>query len=121
MWADALFISNLVNNGETMCMGWGWYLQVDFQLFIASVFLLQLYSYRKKVFLVLVGLLCVASTIFVFIFTINYNVKIYSDIAEFGDTTAWMLGVYIKPWGRCVPYFMGLVFGVLFMEFRSKY
>ena len=28
MWRSLLFIDNLVNNGKTMCMPWGFYLQI---------------------------------------------------------------------------------------------
>jgi len=42
-----LFVDNLVDNGEKMCMGWGWYLQNDIQIFAFSMILLFLYSVNK--------------------------------------------------------------------------
>jgi hypothetical protein len=41
------FVDNLVDNGEKMCMGWGWYLQNDMQIFIISMLFLFLYSQSK--------------------------------------------------------------------------
>ena len=98
-----------------MCLGWGWYLQVDFQLFVCGVFLLYLYSWRKQAFLIIVLLLGLLSSVFVYIITKMYDMKMYADISHLGDTTKWMFWVYIKPYGRCVPYLMGLVFGAYFM------
>ncbi len=47
MWREVFFVSNFVGDGDRMCMGWGWYLQVDFQLFICGLFLIYLYSKRR--------------------------------------------------------------------------
>lgn len=99
-------------------MEWGWYLQVDFQLFVAGVFLLYLYSKSKKLFTGTVIGLSLASTIFIFVYMTIHKVKIAAEIGEpsgpdvFDDT-------YIKPHTRCVPYLMGLLFGAFFMEYRS--
>ena len=41
------FVDNLVDNGEKMCMGWGWYLQNDMQIFIVSMLFLFIYSQSK--------------------------------------------------------------------------
>ena len=104
-----------------MCLGWGWYLQVDFQLFICGVFLLYLYTKNKTAFLITCLTLAIGSSIFVFVITFIYEMKTYADIANLGDTTNWMFMIYVKPYGRCVPYLMGLVFGVFYMEYRSNH
>ena len=44
LWRPLLFVDNLVQNGDHMCMGWGWYLQNDMQMFIFSMFLLLIYQ-----------------------------------------------------------------------------
>lgn len=36
-----------------------------------------------------------------------------------GDSPDFYSDVYIKPYGRCVPYLMGLLLGVLYMEFKG--
>ena len=104
------------------CLPWGWYLQVDFQLFILGVILLYIYSKSKKIFLSATIGLSVLSLAFIFIYCQSNNVKIYADIGELTNSGGdFFDDVYVKPYGRCFPYFMGLIFGVFFMEYRSKY
>ena len=102
-------------------MGWGWYLQVDFQLLICGVLLLYLYSKHKKAFLPVTTCLSVSSSAYVFYYVQTHNVKIYADISEIvNNDPNFFDDLYVKPYGRCAPYFMGLILGVLFMEYRSK-
>ena len=42
------FVDNLVDNGEKLCLGWGWYLQNDMQIFIFSMIYLFLYNTQKN-------------------------------------------------------------------------
>ena len=46
MWKSLLFINNLTD-GMNMCMGWGWYLQNDMQLFTYSILILLVYNRSK--------------------------------------------------------------------------
>lgn len=121
MWREIMFISNLIENGERACLGWGWYLQVDFQLFVMGVLMLFLYSARKHLFVITTALLSVLSLIFNYVYTFEEEIRIFTDLDAFVNFQDFMLNLYIKPYGRCVPYFMGLVFGLLFMEYRSSH
>lgn len=47
IWRPMLFIDNLVDNGNNMCMGWGWYIQNDMQLFVLCLLILMIYSKNK--------------------------------------------------------------------------
>ena len=38
-----LFVDNLVDNGEHMCLPWGWYLQNDMQIFVFSLVFILIY------------------------------------------------------------------------------
>lgn len=49
MWKPLLFVDNLVDNGETMCISWGWYLQNDMQIFVVSVIILYWYQQKSKI------------------------------------------------------------------------
>lgn len=55
------FVDNIVDNGEQMCMGWGWYLQNDMQIFIVSVPILLLYNTKRRWSFWLIGALMVVS------------------------------------------------------------
>lgn len=47
LWKPLLFIDNLVDDGKTMCLGWGWYLQNDMQIFVYCMLMLLLYQWNK--------------------------------------------------------------------------
>jgi hypothetical protein len=120
MWRDIFFISNFFKNGEETCMSWGWYLQVDFQLFLSGLVLLYLYSKQRIAFFISTTLLALGSTAFVFSYTLRNRIVIYADIAELANDGPFFGDVYITFYGRCVPYLVGLTFGVLYMEYRSN-
>jgi peptidoglycan/LPS O-acetylase OafA/YrhL len=121
MWREILFVANLVDNGNEQCLGWGWYLQVDFQLFLACLALLFIYYRSKMASFLLALLLSIGSTIFVIVYTYRHKIKLFTDLSAFSDFGEFMPDVYMKPYGRCTPYFMGLVLGILFVEYRSMY
>jgi len=69
MWKSLLFVDNLVDNGKTQCMGWGWYLQNDIQLFVSSIILLFMYSLNKTLTKILICFLTAASLAYTFAYT----------------------------------------------------
>lgn len=67
------------------------------------------------------AVIAVLSSIYVFVYVILNNVVVYADVDNLGKVgTGWYSDVYTSAYGRCVPYLMGLVFGVVYMEYRSK-
>lgn len=83
MWRSMLFVDNFVNNGDTQCLPWGWYLQVDFQVFLVCLFLLLLYSYNKKASLFAGLALIVSSMVFNIIFTQQHEIKLFTNVEAF--------------------------------------
>jgi hypothetical protein len=73
-------MSNIIGNGDRMCLGWGWYLQIDFQLFIMGVLLIYLYSLRRWVMYMTSLCLAVGSLVFNYIFTFTEKIRIFTDI-----------------------------------------
>ena len=71
MWHELLFVSNLVNGMEGLCLGWSWYLMNDMQLFIYSMFILLIYSKSKFAGYISIVLSCLFSYYFVFVNTFN--------------------------------------------------
>lgn len=50
-----------------MCLVWGWYIQIDMQLFVLSLFLLYIYAvHSRKVFYLLLFALPIAGISYVF-------------------------------------------------------
>ena len=113
LWKEILFIANFLNPLNEQCLSWGWYLQVDFQLFIVGVFLLYLYSWNKIVFLSTSSFLAVGSLTLTFVYCQINNIKIYADLTELANGMGnFFDDIYTKPYGRCAPYMMGLILGV---------
>ncbi len=67
LWKPIIFVDNIVDNGEKMCMGWGWYLQNDMQIFILSIPILFLYSRNRKASFILIQVLILLSLIYNFV------------------------------------------------------
>ena len=98
-----------------MCMGWGWYLQNDMQIFILSIPILFLYSRHRKISFAIIGLLTALSLTFNLV---QAEVNEYVTVAHRADFAKWSSyfpNVYIKPWVRCPPYLYGLFLGLLYM------
>lgn len=121
MWREILFISNFIDNGRNSCLGWGWYIQVDFQLFVVGVMLLYLYTKKKWAFYLVNVLMALASTAYHFIYTYLNQIRIITDRSPCPKMGDYMVEVYNQPHGRCVPYLIGLVVGVLYMEYKSSF
>jgi hypothetical protein len=69
LW-NVFFIDNFGDhgpNGMDYCFGWGWYLAVDFQLFLITPFFLYAYSKNKKLGWIITLVLFLASVITAFI------------------------------------------------------
>ena len=67
MYKPIFFVDNIVDNGQSMCMGWGWYLQNDMQIFIASIPILYLYNYKRKYAFITIWILIALSLIYNFL------------------------------------------------------
>jgi len=101
-------------------MGWIWYLQVDFQLFVIGVFFLYLYSINKVAMYITNTVMSLLSSIFIFVYVQINEYFVPADISEQSSDVNFTYYIYNSPYGRCVPYLMGLALGVMYMEYRSK-
>lgn len=117
MWKALIFVDNLVDNGETQCMNWGWYLQNDMQLFVASLILLFVYSLKAWIGKVLIGLLTILSCIFTYVWTYNHNTTVITHLSDFSNWGEYVANVYMKPWSRAPPYLYGLLIGLFYVEY----
>ena len=115
IWKPLLFVDNLVDNGATQCMGWGWYLQNDMQLFIYSVFLLLIYEKSRTVGYLTIFFSVAASFAFNMQQTFDNQYRHPLHITDMANWGNYMLDVYMKPWARCPPYLYGLALGLLYM------
>lgn len=103
-----------------MCLPWGWYLQVDFQIFLLCLLLLLIYSYNKKIAITVGSLLIVSSWVFNIIYSQNHEVHLFTNVAAFLNFLDYFAQIYIKPYGRWSPYILGLFFGILYTEYKAS-
>ena len=88
MWRQILFVSNLISASES-CMGWSWYLQIDFQLFLFGIILFMIYKQNRLAFFVASYLSCILSTAFVVWKTYNIQIKVFTKLEDFVPLVAY--------------------------------
>lgn len=117
MWRPLLFVDNIVDNGDNMCMPWGWYLQNDIQLFFYCLIILVIY--RKSRFWSFFAIFISIAANFWYVMEETYDngEKWLSHISDAAQSQRYQLNIYYKPWGRCPPYLYGLLLGLLYYEF----
>lgn len=120
-WRSFLFVGNLMDNGDAMCMGWSWYLQADIQLFIVCIFLLYLFKKSKPLYYLLIGLMIAGSSLYLFILCQENGFQIYWNEQNFPQMMKYVLGAYLKPWSRCSGYLIGLIFGQKYSEYKGNH
>lgn len=116
-WKTLLFVDNLVDNGETMCMGWGWYLQNDMQIFVFSLVFIFVYTKNRIAgYIMMIAMICVGISLNIYE-VVRRDIKQVTHLIDFIKWGEYFTYIYIKPWIRCPPYLLGLVLGLLHMEY----
>ncbi len=113
-------MDNLVDNGNSQCMGWGWYLQNDMQIFLASVLILFIYSKSSFWSFISIFLTIAFSFAYTMEMTFDNFYKYTTHMTDFDTYGDYMSYLYVKPWSRCPPYMFGLLLGILYIEFLSS-
>ena len=111
------FVDNFADHGPAgldYCFGWGWYLAVDFQLFIITPFILFLYSKSKKWGLVLNSLLFIGSIITGLILVYENEWRYPIPNPKLKSQPDFMDSFYFKPYIRASVYTMGIFTGMLY-------
>mmetsp|Transcript_9952 Transcript_9952/g.11286 ORF Transcript_9952/g.11286 Transcript_9952/m.11286 type:complete len:291 (-) Transcript_9952:36-908(-) len=97
-------------------MPWTWFASVDFQMFLLVPILGLVYNKSKfggKIATLLIIALSVLLTAVLNGIAKETGANPYLDSAFFTD-------LYIKPWTRAVPYFIGVYFGALFYYYSKN-
>ncbi len=122
MWRQIFFINNFVDNGNEMCLNWSWYLQVDFQIFIVCIILLFIYGRVNRIASYsIASLLVVGSITFNIVYTQQHQQKLFTDVQALMSFGNYVLDVYIKPYARWTPYFMGLYLGIFYYNYQQSH
>ncbi|KRZ89071.1 Nose resistant to fluoxetine protein 6, partial [Trichinella sp. T8] len=121
-WTNALYLNNFLNLDDE-CMTWTWYMANDMQFFIFSVPLLVLYLKREKLAIIITTLIIAISCV-INIVILDQNpdwppIAIFSvNPKQFDIVDVYWDKVYIKPYTRCGPFLIGLLFGYYLHKIR---
>jgi peptidoglycan/LPS O-acetylase OafA/YrhL len=116
-WKALLFVDNLVDNGEHMCLPWGWYLQNDMQIFVFSLIFIMIYAKNRLAGYASISLMMALGLALNIEEVITRDIHHVTHLIDFVKWQEYFVNIYIKPWIRCPPYLLGLTFGLLHMEY----
>eukprot|EP01052_Picozoa_sp_SAG31_P033822 SAG31_NODE_3872_length_3796_cov_4.556127_2_plen_460_part_00 len=121
VWTNLLYISNLYPfsgehgqfgqyaDGNLGCMDHSWYLSVDFQLQLMVPWLLLLYKRSTKAAYGLMTSMIFASLAYVYWLALHYDGGLCGYLFQTANGNEMTL-YYDKPWCRCGPFLIGVIF-----------
>ncbi|CAD8052163.1 unnamed protein product [Paramecium primaurelia] len=116
-WKNALFIDNFYEDW-LICFGWGWYLTCDFQLFLTCLIPIIIYCYDYKLFSKILIILMIIGTLgWAYYLTLHYDFLIPGRNTYNPD---YYYKFYVSSYARAPPYFLGLLIGILYREFKQS-
>lgn len=120
-WQNLLFIDNLANDtfhDKDYCMGWGWYLSNDMQMFLLAPIIAWLYIKSPKHGFFLAGLMLTGSLGLGFFY--SYYLESYAGIEAFWKQSEPLWELYINPLVRMAPYLLGVILGLLYRNLKEN-
>lgn len=115
-----LYVNNFVTQVGDSCIGWVWYLFIDMQLFLVVPFVVLLYrKHRRWAIFTILGA-CVGSFAVQAVIAAEYgfNLSIVKSDDNFVNDSDSKL--YVKPYCRLTPYFMGMLLCFLYTEGQAR-
>jgi len=121
LW-NMFFIDNFGDHGPSgmdYCFGWGWYLAVDFQLFLVTPFIMYAYHRNKKLGWLVSFILFMGSiiTAFAMIMANNWRYPMYNPALP--AQPEFMDKFYYKPYIRASAYMMGIFSGFIYVQWKN--
>lgn len=119
-WTNFLFINNIVPGFQgNDCMGQSWYLAVDMQCFLLSILLINLYSkYPKSYTWITIGTVAIVTA--VLRTSISLNIGLNASLFNSNSSPDNERQIYTKTYARCDPYFIGLLCGFIYSQYKSQ-
>ncbi|CAK67580.1 unnamed protein product (macronuclear) [Paramecium tetraurelia] len=116
-WKNALFIDNFYEDWQ-LCFSWGWYLTCDFQLFLTCLIPILIYCFDYKVFSKILIMLMIIGTLgWAYYLSVNYDFLIPGRNTY---NPNYYYKFYVSSYARAPPYFLGLLIGILYREFKQS-
>ena len=88
------------------------------QFFLLTPIILLVYCKSRLGALLLMGVLTIASSVTIAVLT-NHNDLPTSPLTP-RNGNHYMNQLYIKPWGRILPYLLGIALGISYYEFSTR-
>ena len=99
-----------------MCMGHLWYLANDMQFYLITPLIVYMYCRKRVVGYLSIGVLMTISALIVAILTHKYGLgsgPLTDPSGKYSDL------IYFKPWGRIIPYLLGVILGFMYFEYKN--
>ncbi|KAM8871897.1 O-acyltransferase like protein-like [Synchiropus picturatus] len=106
-WTNLLLINNLFTI-PLSCLPWTWYLSLDMQCYVTAPLLILAHRKNKVVFVILVIFLLMMTALTGFFIMANAR-----------STDDFLFFYYDKPYSRCGPFLIGILFG-MYLKLRKK-
>lgn len=119
---NLLFVDNFGNHGPSgmdYCFGWGWYLAVDFQLFLITPFIMFIYHKSKKAGWITTFVLFLGSVICAFVLIMVNDWRYPIPNPKMKPQPEFMDKFYYKPYVRASAYFMGIFSGFIYYQWKN--
>ena len=124
-WTNILMIMNLHPwKFVEECVGWTWYIGIDFQLFLITPLFAFLYYKRRWLGYTSAILCIIVSSVFNYVATVKHDLA-FSPMMGIvtGDVQAayrYLNIIYSKPWGRMQSYVVGFIYALLYFEYKQS-
>jgi len=101
------------------CFGWGWYLAVDFQLFLITPFIILAYIKNKKLGWLVTFILFFGSVLCAFILIMVNDWRYPIPNPKMKPQPDFMDNFYYKPYVRASTYMMGIFSGFIYYQWKQ--
>ncbi|XP_053730346.1 O-acyltransferase like protein-like [Synchiropus splendidus] len=132
-WTNLLLINNLFTI-RLSCLPWTWYLSLDMQCYVTTPLLILAHRKNKVVFVILVVGFQIMTVLTGFFFIANASQKrqawheskvsmseqgLTRSASLFRSTDDFLFFYYYKPYSRCGPFVIGILFG-MYLKLRKE-
>lgn len=120
IWQNFLLLDDFLVQSANYCYGWGWYLSNDFQMFLVTPLFIWLYIKRRRIGkLAMLGLMIVSWIVAIIV---GFQLHLKASPPTTGGMTnpSGFADYYVKPYIRLPPYFIGVLAGLMYKEYKDK-
>eukprot|EP01017_Pseudomicrothorax_dubius_P040250 TRINITY_DN6276_c0_g1_i1.p1 TRINITY_DN6276_c0_g1~~TRINITY_DN6276_c0_g1_i1.p1 ORF type:complete len:414 (-),score=43.03 TRINITY_DN6276_c0_g1_i1:45-1286(-) len=115
-WTDIVFLNNFFTKDTSEdCIGWGWYLGCDMQLFLMMTLVSIVVLKHNFLGKTLLWILLITSLIYSYFLALNLG---FSALGT--NSPYFSQAYYFPPWTRGPPYILGMLVALWYIEEKGK-